>query len=102
MDYEIGHVNISVKSGKQAEEERATFERSQTDDYRDVESPWQDEKPIVGWHTDSYPFVCVVMLSDCSQMIGGETAMRTADGRVMKVRGPDMVSIIRYSNPHRF
>jgi hypothetical protein len=29
-------------------------------------------------HYDSYPFVCVVMLSDVSQMIGGETALQVS------------------------
>lgn len=50
----------------------------------------KDSKPIVGWHTDSYPFVCVTMLSDCTDMVGGETALRTGDGTIMKVRGPQM------------
>ena len=31
------------------------------------------------------------MLSDCTDMVGGETALRTAAGDVMKVRGPQMV-----------
>ena len=53
--------------------------------------PWEDDKPIVDWHTDSYPFVAVVMLSDCTNMIGGETALRTGDGGIFKVRGPQMV-----------
>ncbi|KAL8641097.1 MAG: hypothetical protein Q9226_008674, partial [Calogaya cf. arnoldii] len=54
--------------------------------------PWEpeDEKPIVDWHTDAYPFVCVTMLSDCTSMIGGETALRTGTGDIVKVRGPQM------------
>ncbi|KAG9125378.1 hypothetical protein FRC07_007825 [Ceratobasidium sp. 392] len=47
-------------------------------------------KPVVGWHRDSYPWVCVVMLSDASTMQGGETALMCADGNVKKVRGPQM------------
>ena len=46
----------------------------------------------VAWHYDSFPFVCVVMLSDCSEMIGGETAIKTPSGEIMKVRGPTMVT----------
>ncbi|KAM5357111.1 hypothetical protein ACJZ2D_016602 [Fusarium nematophilum] len=42
------------------------------------------------WHHDSFPFVCVTMLSDCSDMTGGETAVRTGSGEVLKVRGPTM------------
>lgn len=96
MNYEIGHVNILVKSAKRAHEEVAAFERERkghADDEGIGGCPWDDDKPIVGWHNDSYPFVCVTMLSDCTNMIGGETALRTANGDVLKVRGPDMVCI---------
>ncbi|KAL4973057.1 hypothetical protein BDW66DRAFT_162377 [Aspergillus desertorum] len=34
------------------------------------------------------PFVCVTMLSDCTGMVGGETALRTPSRDIMKVRGP--------------
>jgi hypothetical protein len=30
------------------------------------------------------------MLSDCSQMVGGETAVRTGSGEIIKTRGPRM------------
>lgn len=50
--------------------------------------PWEDDKPVVGWHRDSYPFVCVTMLSECKDMIGGETVCRTGLGNILKVRGP--------------
>jgi hypothetical protein len=48
----------------------------------------KEDDVIVSWHTDSYPFVCVLMLSDCTGMIGGETALRAANGGIIKVRGP--------------
>ena len=32
------------------------------------------------------------MLSDCTGMVGGETALRTGDGEIVKVRGPQKVS----------
>ncbi|KAK5715297.1 hypothetical protein LTR17_016813 [Elasticomyces elasticus] len=85
MDFEIGHINVSVKSKKQALAEREAVESS-----TDGSKPWEDDKPVVGWHRDSYPFVCVTMLSDCTNMIGGETALKKADGGVLKVRGPGM------------
>lgn len=92
MDFEIAHINISVKSEKQkAEELEAFMDRKLTEDDEGIAGcPWEDDKPIVDWHTDSYPFVCVTMLSDCTNMIGGETALRTGDGEVIKVRGPQM------------
>ncbi|KAJ4421946.1 hypothetical protein N0V82_003443 [Gnomoniopsis sp. IMI 355080] len=69
MDIDIAHINLS--------------EPSRENDY-------DDKAATVNWHKDSYPFVCIVMLSDCSQMIGGETAIRTGTGEIMKVRGPQM------------
>ena len=72
FEYEIGNVNILL----------------------DTENDEGSDGENVGfsWHYDSFPFVCVTMLSDCSKMLGGETAVKTADGSVIKVRGPTMVS----------
>lgn len=97
MDFEIGHINISVKSEEQKVEELQAFaEKCSTEADEGISGcPWEDDKPIVDWHTDSYPFVCVTMLSDCKNMIGGETALRTGNGDILKVRGPGMVSPIR-------
>lgn len=82
MDLEIAHINLSVQSQENMEQELREYEEATEDDDKDA---------IVGWHTDSYPFVCVTMLSDCSTMIGGETALRTGTGEIRKVRGPQMV-----------
>lgn len=94
MNLEIGHINISVKSDQETRQELATIERERQSFEADegiAGCPFEDDKPVVGWHTDSYPFVCVTMLSDCTGMVGGETALRTSNGDVMKVRGPQMV-----------
>lgn len=94
MDFEVGHINFSVKSERDTQKERETIE-SQKRLFEEDEGisgcPWEDDKPIVGWHTDSYPFVCVLMLSDCTNMVGGETALCTGNGDILKVRGPQMV-----------
>ncbi|KAI9839627.1 MAG: hypothetical protein M1819_002253 [Sarea resinae] len=92
MDFEIAHINISVKSEKEKEQELEYVKesRSRMADEGIAGCPWEDDKPVVGWHTDSYPFVCVLMLSDCSTMVGGETALVTGTGEVLKVRGPQM------------
>ncbi|KAI9664961.1 MAG: hypothetical protein M1821_006409 [Bathelium mastoideum] len=91
INFEIGHINLSVKSAKEAAEEVAGVTRAKQS-YDDDEGiggcPWEDDKPVVGWHTDSYPFVCVLMLSDCTNMVGGETALLKGNGEVIKVRGP--------------
>ena len=94
MNFEIGHINISVKSEKESREELVVVEqekKSYANDEGISGCPWEDDKPVVGWHTDSFPFVCVTMLSDCTNMVGGEIALRTGTGDVMKVRGPQMV-----------
>ncbi|KAL7266915.1 hypothetical protein RUND412_010519 [Rhizina undulata] len=84
MEYEIGHINISVTNGGETDKEGIAV------------------KPVVHWHKDSYPFVCVLMLSDATEMKGGETALRTGSGDIMKVRGPQMGSAVvlqgRYIN----
>jgi hypothetical protein len=91
MDWEIGHINISLQS--EDEKFKALAEKSRRDSEEDGPGcSWEDEDPIVDWHTDSYPFVCVTMLSDCTNMIGGETALRKGNGEIVKVRGPQMVS----------
>ncbi|KAF2015737.1 hypothetical protein BU24DRAFT_433124 [Aaosphaeria arxii CBS 175.79] len=90
-DYEIAHINLSVKTDEQTKEELAVINKQKrlfADDEGIGGCPWEDNKPVVGWHTDSYTFVCVLMMSDCTNMVGGETALRTATGDVIKVRGP--------------
>ena len=77
MDYEIAAINISVN-----DQTVAIVNAPKVDD---------DTLPAFAWHRDSYPFVCVTMLSDCTGMTGGETALKTASGEIMKVRGPAMV-----------
>ncbi|KAF2725603.1 hypothetical protein K431DRAFT_317575 [Polychaeton citri CBS 116435] len=93
INFDIGHINVSVKSQQETRAEVDAIERekrSYAEDEGIAGCPWEDDKPVVGWHVDSYPFVCVLMLSDCTNMVGGETAIRTGDGDVMKVRGPQV------------
>jgi hypothetical protein len=93
MDFEIAHMNVSVQTEeeKQAALAALTEKASRDADEGVSGCPWEDDRPIVDWHTDSYPFVCVLMLSDCTNMIGGETALRCGNGETMRVRGPGMV-----------
>lgn len=94
MDFELGHINISVKSEEETRKELDAIARQKqffAEDEGIGGCPWEDDAPVVGWHTDSYPFVCVLMLSDCTNMVGGETMLRKADGTTMKVRGPQKV-----------
>lgn len=86
MDYEIAHVNCSMRDKEQAQEEIKAHEYNHSK--RDL-----SKDCVVGWHNDSYPFVCVLMLSDTTNMIGGETSLRmgkssAAEGNVAVVPGP--------------
>ncbi|KAL4878516.1 hypothetical protein BJY04DRAFT_221020 [Aspergillus karnatakaensis] len=92
IDFEIGHVNLAVYSEEEKNKAlNAMIEKvNRAADEGVSGCAWEDDDPIVDWHTDSYPFVCVTMLSDCTGMIGGETALRRGDGEVFKVRGPQM------------
>ncbi|KAE8381646.1 hypothetical protein BDV26DRAFT_289283 [Aspergillus bertholletiae] len=76
MNYEIAAINISVNN-----QTTTVLQDTKSED---------DDLPAFAWHRDSYPFVCVTMLSDCTGMMGGETALKTASGEIMKVRGPVM------------
>lgn len=80
FDYEIAQINISVNDGTVPKPEKLK------------DDPLADGSSVA-WHYDSYPFVCVVMLSDCTDMVGGETALKMPSGKTMNVRGPGMVSL---------
>jgi hypothetical protein len=92
-DYEIAHINYSFKSETQVKEERRHMRQMSLED-EGISGCHEsrEEKPVVGWHKDAYAFVCVLMMSDCTNMVGGETAVRTADGKYIKVRGPTKVN----------
>ncbi|KAM9887969.1 hypothetical protein OXX69_013186, partial [Metschnikowia pulcherrima] len=93
MDYEIAHVNIGITDDATAAAQRSEHAMAQREQLFSGENPEDAEIPaIVGWHHDSYPFVCVLMLSDTSDMIGGETYLRMGDGKLARVSGPKKVS----------
>lgn len=92
MDWEIAHINIAVKSEEEKSKELEIVQRNADEGVADCALE-EDSHPVVDWHTDSYPFVCVTMLSDCSTMVGGETMLRKGKGGTVKVRGPEMVSL---------
>jgi hypothetical protein len=78
IDLEIASVNISVEDPDNGEIKKSVRP--------------QNDIPVTKWHVDSYPFVCGLMMSDASAMVGGETALKASSGEIMKVRGPQMVS----------
>ena len=56
----------------------------------EIEKSQYDDIPIDAWHKDMVPVVCVLMLSDTSTMDGGETAIKTGDGSILKARGANL------------
>ncbi|KAM0746599.1 hypothetical protein T439DRAFT_134833 [Meredithblackwellia eburnea MCA 4105] len=100
MECELGHTNYQLgdlgKDGVKLSPitpqplENLGVTVSDLDKYQALADADDGNRPdnVVVWHYDSYPFVCVLMLSDVSQMIGGETALQCGDGRVVKARGP--------------
>ncbi|KAL3952160.1 hypothetical protein VFPFJ_02144 [Purpureocillium lilacinum] len=87
IDYEIATINISADDKPMPVTQSCVKKDGDGGSGKD---PLGDGLSAVAWHYDSFPFVCVVMLSDCTDMVGGETALRTASGEVLKVRGPAM------------
>lgn len=84
MDYEVAHVNVAMKSKNEADNEKEDLRRKAS-----MADSFDDNIPaVVGWHNDSYPFVCVLMLSDTEGMIGGETLIRTGSSEIIKAAGP--------------
>ncbi|GAP93115.1 hypothetical protein SAMD00023353_10700060 [Rosellinia necatrix] len=79
FDFEVANINISVNNPDATPAPAA----------EDNDGPL-DALSTVAWHYDSFPFVCVVMLSDCTGMVGGETAIKIPNGDIRKVRGPAM------------
>ncbi|CAG7964831.1 unnamed protein product [Penicillium salamii] len=91
MPTEIGHTNIQVEgntvtemtSNLRVEPAVEKLELSSEDRGYD---PLKDKSSIIPWHYDSYPYVCVLMLSETEGMIGGETYIKKGDGDAQKVR----------------
>lgn len=92
FDHEICHTNVQLgPKGLDGVRDTPVDPPGVPEEYKRNQSGEQKRKPVVPWHRDSYPFVCVVMLSDTSSMTDGETEMQKGDGSTVKVRSPSMV-----------
>eukprot|EP00948_MAST-09A_sp_MAST-9A-sp1_P001343 g1343.t1 len=79
MDYEIAHINVQDNV---AEQQRSETENRAT-------SKNEEPEPVFGWHRDSQPFVCIVMLSDIpADAQGGATHVRRKDGSEIALQFP--------------
>lgn len=97
FDYEIGQLNVQLKAGVDLNAPitdnlpPAIPPREPAGSNDEFVEPGEDLKGLVSsWHNDSYPWVCVLMLSDPVGMKGGETALRTGDGSIVKWPMPGM------------
>ncbi|KAJ5836697.1 hypothetical protein N7447_002723 [Penicillium robsamsonii] len=95
MPTEIGHTNIQVEGTTIAEmasnlKAEPVVEKLELSPEDRTYNPLKDASAIIPWHYDSYPYVCVLMLSDTEGMIGGETYIKKGDGEVQKVEGPQI------------
>lgn len=97
--FDTANINISVNT------ETDNVEITSTPQQDNGKPKEEEEMSAFGWHYDSVPFVCVTMLSDCTNMVGGETMIRTDRGEHMKMRGPTMVCLrffLNSSMPSRY
>jgi hypothetical protein len=103
FEYEIGHINVQLPPGKAKSDTDIDNllppaippkQNVYVDSVTAVQAANEDIQNVTSWHNDSYPWVCVVMLSDPTGMKGGETALKKGDGSLLKVRGPSMGSAV--------
>ncbi|KAE8151049.1 hypothetical protein BDV25DRAFT_139206 [Aspergillus avenaceus] len=91
MSTEIGHTNIQ-SAGHTVDdlirELKVEPRRAPANVVEYEDSDPLHDRPVIPWHYDSYPYVAVVMLSDTTHMIGGETLIKKGDGSAVKVEGP--------------
>lgn len=95
FDYEIAHINVQVDALEDEMPLGDALPPASPPNQSAASKPpaidQSQELSSVGlWHKDSYPWVCVCMLSDPSNMVGGETGLRKGDGSIAKVRGPQV------------
>lgn len=96
MPTEIAHTNIQT-SGDGIEEMKAEL-RAEPDNTKvpltEEQKAYHPLKAASGsifpWHYDSYPYVCIIMLSDTDGMLGGQTFIKGGDGVAQEVPGPQL------------
>ncbi|PLB47804.1 hypothetical protein P170DRAFT_456552 [Aspergillus steynii IBT 23096] len=95
MPAEIGHTNIQVEGDTVAEmasklQVEPAVEKVDVSPEEREYDPLSDDAAVIPWHYDSYPYVCVLMLSETEGMIGGETYIKRGDRTAQKVEGPQI------------
>lgn len=98
---EIGHCNVQLGAGGAEAVYRLGEEPTPAlaPDTQRQESAY-DKTLTDAWHRDSTQVVVVVMLSDTTAMVGGETAIRVGNGDVLKARGAQAGSAVLLQGAH--
>ncbi|KAF2461641.1 hypothetical protein BDY21DRAFT_360720 [Lineolata rhizophorae] len=100
LPYEIGHTNVQLGPGGRAGLKDLPVTPAP------VPPGWQerrsdyDDVNVDDWHVDSFPYTCVLMLSNTDRMVGGETALRLPGGEIRKLRGPTTGSCVMMQGRH--
>ncbi|KIX09804.1 uncharacterized protein Z518_00885 [Rhinocladiella mackenziei CBS 650.93] len=100
LPYEIGHTNVQLGYGGRGALKDLSLEPVPVPAGWEEKEGEYDNVPVDNWHTDSFPYSCVMMLSNTSKMIGGETALQLPDGTVKKLRGTTLGSAILIQGRH--
>lgn len=87
FDYEIAHANVAFKSAEEQQQDAEKIAYRKMNPESEAED-FENGEAVLGWHFDSYPFVCVLMLSDTTEMIGGETVIHSDKGEISRVADP--------------
>ncbi|KAH0345228.1 hypothetical protein KCU81_g4531, partial [Aureobasidium melanogenum] len=90
MPTEIGHTNIQVSGPGDVLDQlkvRPSEEALPLTEEEEAYDPLSGSS-VIPWHVDSYPYVCIIMLSDTTHMKGGETYISGKD--IQAVKGPSL------------
>ncbi|KAI4739400.1 hypothetical protein E4T50_10149 [Aureobasidium sp. EXF-12298] len=88
MPTEIGHTNIQVSGPGDVLDQLSVQPSQEALPLTDEEEAYDplSGSSVIPWHVDSYPYVCIVMLSDTTHMKGGETYISGKDIQAVSER----------------
>ncbi|KAL1306341.1 hypothetical protein AAFC00_005056 [Neodothiora populina] len=92
MPMEMGHTNIQVTGQTDLLEQLRVEPSVEATPLTEEEKNYDPlgSNSVIPWHYDSYPYVCIIMLSDTTHMHGGYTYIKTGDGSTQKIEGPSL------------
>lgn len=97
---EIGHVNVQLGPDGIPGVYKLTEIPSPALSPAQVQTSEFDNTLTDSWHKDMNQLACVLMLSDTSTMVGGETAIKTGTGAIIKTRGAKLGGAVIIQGGH--